>query len=384
MQEISSSITSNVHPDAPAISNPPHAAPAGDASANNVGLNWVGLLRNHRLRWVWSLVSLGLLLAAGVLLLRNLSLSEITAALATANPAWVLVTVVVLTGGQALRIARGRRILGWENTPPRQPVAQAILGAQVINWLSPIRIGDLWRIWRVHEAGRNSWLWSASTVLIEKSLDSLVLAAFALLLAIGPLPEGSIPSSFVRLGATAFAGLLIVSGSVALRPDRWQSRLFARFPQLKSWIAQTTRIPSSASSSATSAAADATSSAGFRIEIRNARQWLTAISLSAGVWGLAVCVNLTLAQALGIQIGPWTLVMLVVALQTGAVLSAIPGNIGVIPLITYGVLTLAGVDPALALAHGTLHYVLAYGVNALLFGLTFAPFVQRPQRHELA
>jgi uncharacterized protein (TIRG00374 family) len=349
----------------------------------------MGLLRNHRLRWVWSLVSLGLLLAAGVLLLRNLSLSEITAALRTANPAWVLVTVFVLTGGQALRVARGRRILGWENTPPMQPVAQAILGAQVINWLSPVRIGDLWRIWRVHEAGRNSWLWSASTVLIEKSLDSLVLAAFALLLAIGPLPEGSIPSSFVRLGATAFAGLLIVSGSVALRPDRWQSRLFARFPQLKSWIAQTTRVPSSAAASAATsgsspAAADVTFSTGFRIEIRDARQWLIAISLSAGVWGLAVCVNLTLAQALGIQIGPWTLVMLVVALQTGAVLSAIPGNVGVIPLITYGVLTLAGVDPALALAHGTLHYVLAYGMNALLFGLTFVPFLQRPQRHELA
>jgi uncharacterized membrane protein YbhN (UPF0104 family) len=273
-----------------------------------------------------------------------------------------------------LRIARGLRILGWEKTPPPQPVAQAILGAQVINWLSPIRIGDLWRIWRVHEAKRNSWLWSASDVLIEKSLDSLVLAVFAVLLAIGPLPEGSIPSSFVRLGATAFAGLLIVSSVVALRPDRWQGRLFARFPQLKSWIAQATRMPSSATADANLSAG---SHARSHIEIRNARHWLSAIALSAGIWGLALCVNLTLAQALEIQMGPWTLVMLVVALQTGAVLSAIPGNIGVIPLITYGVLTLAGVDPVLALAHGTLHYVLAYGMNLLLFGVTFAPFLRR-------
>lgn len=204
-----------------------------------------------------------------------------------------------------------------------------------------------------------------------------MLAAFALLLAIGPLPEGSIPSSFVRLGATAFAGLLIVSSVVALRPDRWQGRLFARFPQLKNWIAQTTRVPSSTPASI---ATDATSDVEFRIEIRSTRQWLIAIGLSAGIWGLALCVNLTLAQALGIQIGPWTLVMLVVALQTGAVLSVIPGNVGVIPLITYGVLTLAGVDPVLALAHGTLHYVLAYGVNLLLFGLTFIPFLQRPRK----
>ena len=63
--------------------------------------------------------------------------------------------------------------------------------AQVINWISPIRVGDFYRVWHIQQHSRNSWLWVASSILIEKSADSLVLAVFAIVLAVSPMPNQS-------------------------------------------------------------------------------------------------------------------------------------------------------------------------------------------------
>ncbi len=320
---------------------------------------WPDIFKNQRLRLIWSLISLAIVVVLIVIAFQRLSVAELWLAIQQAQWPWLVVAVLILVAGQGLRILRMLRLLKWEAEPISQPVVQGTMLAQVINWISPFRVGDIYRVWHIRQNGRNSWLWTASSILIEKSADSLVLAVFALVLAISPMPNQS-ASLAIRLLATAFAGVLAVSAVLALQRGRWQAAVFKRFPQLQQF-AETQMGPASATFYAA-----------------KLNQWIETGLISLGIWLLALATNWVLGQAFGLQIDGVTLLSLVIGLQTGAILSAIPGNIGVIPLITLAVLSTTGVDPTLAVAMGSAHYILVYSINLVLCGLSYlGPWISR-------
>ena len=324
---------------------------------------WPNLFQNNRVRLIGSLISLAVVVVLIGIAFQRLSVAELWLAIRQAQWPWLVVAVLILVAGQGLRILRMVRLLHWEAaqgtataaqspTTAAQAVIQGTMMAQVINWISPIRAGDIYRVLHIHQNGRNSWLWVASSVLIEKSADSLVLAVFALVLAVSPMPNQNV-SVAIRLFATAFAGVLAVSAVLALQRGRWQAAVFKRFPQLQQF-AETQMGPASATFYAA-----------------RPSHWLETAFISLGIWLLAMSTNWALGQAFGLHINWVTLLSLVIGLQTGAILSPIPGNIGVIPVITLAVLATTGVDPTIALAMGSAHYILVYGVNLALCGLSY-------------
>lgn len=309
-------------------------------------------------RWLWSGLSLLLIVALGYIVLRQIDWPRLRENLAQADGRWLLVALAAIVGGQALRLWRAWYLLGRLN---RRAVAwgdaaYAMLGAQVINWLSPIRVGDVWRVWQLRQATAtqlNGMLWAALAVLIEKSFDSLSLALLALLLLVLPVPT-STTNTVLRLVMTAGAGALLVTALVALRPAALQRQLLRRFPQLNEI--------------AGGADGQVFSSNNTVLALRDVA---VAGAASLLMWGGALLTNLALAQALHIAWQGWMLPLLVVAIQTASIVSPVPGNVGVIPLVTIGVFTLAGFAApdasALGLAHGTIHYLLVYGVNLAWF-----------------
>ena len=320
---------------------------------------WSDLLQNNRVRLIGSLISLAVVVVLIVIAFQRLSVAELWLAIQQAQGSWIAAAVLILIAGQGLRILRMMQLLRWETVAALEPVAQGTMLAQVINWISPVRAGDIYRVWHIRQRGPNSWLWVAGSILIEKSADSLVLAVFALVLAVSPMPNQS-ASVAIRLLATAFAGVLAVSAVLALQRGRWQAAVFKRFPQLQQF-AETQMGPASATFYAA-----------------RPGQWLETAGISLGIWVLAMATNWVLGQAFGLQLNWVTLLTLVIGLQTGAILSTIPGNIGVMPLITLAVLSTVGVDATLAIAMGSAHYVLVYAINLVVCGFSFGwPWLAR-------
>lgn len=303
--------------------------------------------RNGLGRWVWSAATALIILALGYVVLRQLDWAEIYRAISQADFKWAVIAASSIILGQTVRLWRAWRLMQRGGTLAWGDVVRATLGAQVINWLSPLRVGDVWRIWQLRQQQHAGVIWSALAILVEKSLDSVVLALIALTLLLLPTPP-NINSTLIRLAMVACAGALLLSVLLVLRPGMLQRQLAGRFPVLVEW--------------------------GLRWPETNAhetlfppREIVLAAFASALMWGLAALTNIALAQAFHIAWAGWMIPLLIVSIQTVSIVSPIPGNIGVIPLVTIGVLALGGVPTALGMAHGTLHYLLVYGINLVWF-----------------
>lgn len=338
----------------------PSAARLDEASATSTTLVSWSSLGWQRSKIIVSVIALLLLLIALVAVVQSVSFEALWASVRTAHIEWIIMTLLLVCAGQLLRILRFKRLLEWDRAVGARAAGQATLIGQVINWLSPIRVGDIWRIWRAAQNRPGSLLWTTSAVVVEKSADSLVLAAFAGALLLAPLPEGFSPP-VVRLLITALAGVLLVSGLSALSSAGFRRHLLKFMPKVEVWLD----------------IANATSPYDL-VWKGHAGRWLEMLSYSALIWTVAILTNIALAQAFDIHIGLASHVLLLLALQTTSVFSPVPGNVGIFSLVSLGVLTTMGVSNADALAYGSVLYVVVYGTLLLAATATLLPPL-RPQ-----
>lgn len=328
---------------------------------------WRSMLESSRLKLAASIVALILILIALVVIGQTIPLDKIWGDIRQAQTEWVLVTVLLVSTSQVLRIVRFKRLLEWDEPVATWTVSQATMGGQVINWLSPIRLGDVWRVWRVSQNRSRSLLWTASVIAIEKSADSLVLMAFAAYVVLSPLPPG-FPIPVVRLFATVMAGVLFVSALSAVHSTRLRDRLLKRIPRVEALI------------KATSTRTLWPENMAVR---RNKRRWLELLACSASIWLVAILTNAALANAFNIHVSLVSQVVLLLALQTSTVFSPVPGNVGIFPLVSLGVLSAAGVDSVQAMAYGSVLYAVAYGVNLTLAIVAYVAPTIYAKAHEL-
>lgn len=338
---------------------PPAAQLDKAPSTGATPVSWPSL-GSHRSKIIVSVVALLLLLIALVAVVQSVSFEALWASIRTAHVEWIITTTLLICAGQLLRIVRFKRLLEWDRAACARATSQATLVGQVINWLSPIRVGDIWRIWRAAQNRPGSLLWTTSAVIVEKSADSLVLAAFAGALLLAPIPEGFSPP-VVRLLVTALAGALLVSGLSALSSAGFRRRLLRFMPKVEAWLE----------------VANGTSPSSLAWQ-GHAGRWLEMLSYSVLIWAVAILTNIALAHAFDIHISLASHVLLLLALQTTSVFSPVPGNVGIFSLVSLGVLTTMGVGNADALAYGSVLYVLVYGTLLLGAIVTFLP-PMRPQ-----
>lgn len=318
--------------------------------------------QTHRLRIAVSITLLVALLLAFVVMLQHVSPAEIWSYVRSAHWQWLAAAFTLLLAGQMVRVVRSLRLLQWDRPADVKTVSQAVYGGQVINWLSPLRIGDVWRVWRASSERPGSLIWTASSVVIEKSTDSLVLAGFAALLLFSPLPAGfSVP--LVRLLSTALLGVLLVTALSALSSTKLRDKILSRLPKVDAWL------------KSERGRAMLPPALGLR---NNWRRWLELLIYTTSVWLIALFTNVALAYAFDLHLGFAGHLLLLLALQTTSVFAPVPGNVGVFPIVCLGVMPVMGVTEPQAIAYGSVLYVMVYGALLLMALIVFgAPLVGR-------
>jgi N-acetylglucosaminyldiphosphoundecaprenol N-acetyl-beta-D-mannosaminyltransferase len=282
------------------------------------------------------------------------------------DPIWVGITVCILVGGQLLRLIRWHSLLKLEMPLPRIQAGKALMDGQMINWLSPVRLGDVWRMWSVAQIPQRSVVWASASIVVEKSADAIVLAVMSTVLILAPVSTTVAPV-VIRAALTGLVALLVLVALAALRPSRWLERARSRLPAMwqQTLGADRIKIPTH-----------------VEAQLQTTGFWLRLGLQSLGIWTLALLTNIALAQALSIQLTWPQQIMFLVALQLGLVLSVVPANLGLFPLVAIGMFGLFSIRDADGLVFGSLLYVLVYGVNLMLW-LVFSVLLQINTRRQV-
>ncbi len=304
---------------------------------------------------VWLVLSVLLFAALARWSMHDFPLAEMVRGLQSARLPELVIAALSLFISQSLRLLRWQHLLSIESSIPIATTGKVLMDGQIINWLSPIRAGDIWRVWQMvaqpspHK--RRSVIWAATTILLEKSADSLVLAGIALALVAAPLPPNAYTVQ-LRAGLVGLVGLLLMGGLITLRPASWRKRVLARLPAAWQTHLSDDRLilPDH-----------------VQHHLHRPRIWLELLGLSAAIWLVGIGTNVALTLALNLSLSWPQQLFFMLAIQMGLVLSTVPANIGLFPLVAIGVFALFGMGRSEGIIFGSVLYALVYGVNVTLW-----------------
>ncbi len=253
-----------------------------------------------------------------------------------------LVLLAVLSVGLTilLKTVRWRVLLSPQgNEVGFGRLLMALMTGQTLNWFLPGRVGEVNRVLAVGGRGP-SRTFTLGSIALEKVLDLLSYALlFLYLILLLPLPDwvSSSGMTLIVLTVVLTAGVIVLSAYpetvarilrrlVGWLPERWGSQVLI-------WLDN--------------------GLASFGV-LRRRVDLLKLALLSALVWGTAVWTNQLTAAALHIEI-PWSAsITVLVFLQAGISVPAIPGRIGIFQYLCILALGLFGVDQAMSFSYGIL------------------------------
>ncbi len=273
-----------------------------------------------RTRWIGTILSLGSLVALGMLL----SGSDWRAMLAPSEPASPQMLLVALMLALSVEVAKGVRwqlLLGLPFSA--LPGLLALLfTSRLLNALVPARAGDLWRVASANRGEGRPLLLAGGSVVAEKLLDGATLAALAALLlrsSTGSPPPTAIMAVLPAIAAAAVAALMGQSW--------WRSRM-------PGWTGDLSPL--------------------YSPSVLWASAALTLVGL-----GLGLAVNLAVLNALGLSAGVTLGVAMLVSGYAAGLIPSAPAQMGVYELAVAAPLTALGVPPSSAVAAAlTLHLVM--------------------------
>ena len=288
---------------------------------------------------------LGVLISAfGVwLIVRAANPDRLSAAFSTIAPGWIV------TGLGAIGLTFFTRTWRWAGllhplNLSTSSIMTALLSGQVVNFLLPLRLGDVVRSIMLGRQPNSSTARVFGSVVIEKGWDWLMLCLIVVLATvIAPLPDWfSAPARTVGLIAVL---ILVVFGLIAVAPDRWSSRISALTDRLFAWLPA--RILNSGHRLMESLTA-----------LRHQEAVVSATVWSVATWVLGVVANYAVLRAFGVASLSAALILIVV-LMVGVALPPSIAAIGVFEGLTILTLSAFGVSIETGLAIGiTLHVVI--------------------------
>jgi uncharacterized protein (TIRG00374 family) len=297
---------------------------------------------------------LGALISIGVILwlAKTIDLQQILFALRDVNYVWVLVGLLTVLLTLWTRVLRWQALLDSRQVTASGAMPPLVMG-QLLNLITPARLGDLGRTYLVAQEGYPSQARALGTVALEKLWDIFLLVGLVLGLSIWqPLPTWLTLST--RL--TAVGGGILLGGILALLLFRrhlgaWGSRFSqwtetspgrsTKLPHMISWLAGATE----------------------RLVDGLAGLHRPHVMLTAGVWSLltwllGALTNLALFKAFGLPLSMGIALLLLAVLQVGVAVPSVPGRIGVFEGLCLATLAIFGVEANLALGYGVvLHAV---------------------------
>jgi N-acetylglucosaminyldiphosphoundecaprenol N-acetyl-beta-D-mannosaminyltransferase len=328
--------------------------PARSESPNSDFRRWWRLIRKDKLRLALAPISVAVIFWLLARIAGNVSLADLQQAWSAANPWSTGAAMLLVAFSQWLRILRTKSIMQQHPAVDRSAVTLALLGSQFVNWLSPVRIGELWRIWFVARQQPKAAVWATTCVTMEKSADALALSIFAICALFLPLRvDFDNPAPRLLLVLAACALPVVAVGGLA--QNRIRRRLIAAMPERY-----------------------ATLSEDFIADLPAtpvlARLWIRTSLWSIAIWTIGVATNIALAHALRLPTDLGIHLLLMLALQTSSVFSPVPGNLGIFPIVAMFVFEPYGVSRTDAFLYGMLLWAVVYGILTIF---TTASYVAR-------
>ena len=326
-------------------------------------------------RWLRIGIGWAIALVFVVLAFRRVSFDAVIAALATARAVPLLLALVALAAGFAMRIVRWWWMLrALEPTLPMRACVRPFLVSIAINNTVPLRVGDVVRAVGFRSALRSSAMAVAGTLLVERLLDVVVLLAllFGGLLMLGHtvVPRPFLVAGTV-IGVLAGAGLLslIFLPSLVRRSITW---LIERAPLLPESVrARGLRL--------------AVQLFDSLLIVRPVGRALVLLAATVVGWGLEGSAYACVAWSLGADgsaFAPWF------ALATGTLATMIPSSPGYVGTFDYFAvqgLTAFGASHVVALTFALLVHLLLW-LPVTIVGALFlvAPTTRRAAASERA
>jgi uncharacterized protein (TIRG00374 family) len=222
---------------------------------------------------------------------------------------------------------------------------RAVIVGQMVNIVSPVRVGEIARLYALAESERVSKTQVLATLALEKVLDLVVFGlAVALLLALMALPDGVRVKTSAQLsvGGAALVGLWLMARyaiAIARRVERWLPRLPPRWRS----IAKSTLVR-------------------FVDGLGTLRRLHTGgalLALSLAVMTASATTNYLVMLAFDFDVPAWSALFLLVLLQVGSVPPSLPGKIGVFHYLTVIGLAVFGVERSAAFSYSIVLYAVA-------------------------
>lgn len=276
------------------------------------------------------------------------------------SPLAVLISVSIVLLREVIRSLRWKLILspldevGLRYTFPINAVG--IMG--VI--LFPFRIGELVKPYLLFTNCHYSFSTAVGTILVERVMDGIVLLGIAVLLSAADVTSSS--SQYASLAAAIVLPLLFV----ALFFVYFQSNLVLRLASRLSRL-----LPSSLADRLNNAAASFIE--GIRILGSPLRLGLV-LFYSIAMWSFSGLMIFVISRFMGLNLGPWGVMTVLVFTVIGISIPALPGHLGTFQYSCILALSLIGIPQSQALAFSVIYFLMGIGTHILL-GLVCLWFV---------
>ena len=313
-------------------------------------------------------MSLIISIVALYLALRGVDFGDIWQSIQNASWRFVFLALVSVTLNTLAKSLRWKILIGLPGQNiPSITYLMVLLAGQMLNTIFPARFGDLARAYELGGMGPGR-TFVLGTIVLEKMLDSIAyLLLFGTILLLIPLPHwfgGSI-LAFIMIPMAIIGGILLLI--IWPAPfSRMLQILLGRLPDSwRDWLSP--RIHSGINS----------------LEIiRNRSDLLRLIFWTVLIWGFAITTNTLTLLAFDIHLPITASLLVLVGLQAGISLPAIPGTIGLFEFICVLALSVFGVDQTLALSFGLLLHAIVLLPTTLAGMASFWFLGLSGQRHK--
>lgn len=260
-------------------------------------------------------IGLGVTVGALYLAFRGLRWSEVGDALAEANVGLLALALVLMVASLYVRALRWSVLFDPRRDLRRGSLFGAMSAGYAINNVLPVRIGEVARAYLIGETERVSTAHALSTILVERTFDTLVVVAF--LIATLPFIDAPAwargPALLVGVGFLALAALLAALHAARDRAMALVGRVVRFLPERRRGQAER--------------AADAAIE-GFAV-LRRPALLAEATTWSAVCWGVSAVQMYTVLRAFDIDLPFSAGVFVMCAVALGMVVPSSPGYIGV-------------------------------------------------------
>jgi glycosyltransferase 2 family protein len=300
----------------------------------------------------WFRVLLGTLVSALFLFLalKDVPLGDVAQTLARVNLGWVVLAILALFTQSFLRAVRWILLYYPQHRGLRvRQMTEIVIVSQMINIVSPWRIGELARIILADEIEKRNKAQTLATLGIEKFFDTTMLLALLLILP----PFMTLPDWLERPreGLVLVSIALFVGAFILLLVRERVVRLFSAI-----------KLPWFGHSLDTHAEVALSSLDVFK-------RWdlhLVLHLLSAVMYFLGVVINYIALLAMNLELPFISAFLLLAVLQVGGLVPSSPGKVGVFQALCILGLSLFGVDKSLGLTYGILLYLVTFAPMTLV------------------